>query len=134
MKIDSYRDLQVWQRAMELVAACYKLTEKLPPGEIYGLTASIRRTSVLVSAQIADGKGREALQDYLRYLSSAHGTLMHLETLILLTGQLGYLPDEEIQPVLSLSAQVGKMLHGLSNNLRHGGRPTTETRNLKPGT
>ena len=117
-EINSYRDLFVWQKAMDLMVICYKLVEKLPPHEKYGLVSEIRRSAMHVPAHIADGKGREYLNEYLQKLSAAHGSLMYLETNLQAIDRLQYLPMEEITPALNLSAEVGKMLQKLIGRLR----------------
>jgi four helix bundle protein len=116
--IQSYRDLKVWQKAMDLVVECYNLTEKLPPSENFGLTSGIRRAAILVASYVADGKGRNNTAEYLQKLSAASGTLKFLETQILVVGRLKYLPTGEIEPSLGLSDEVGKMLTKLTQSLR----------------
>jgi four helix bundle protein len=118
MKILSYRDLLVWQKAMDLVVECYTFVSKLPTNETYGLISQIRRAAVSVPANIAEGHGRDHVGDYLRHLSIANGSLMELETHLLLIGRLGYRPVEEAEPLLTQSSEVGKMLAGLSKSLR----------------
>ncbi len=118
--IQSYRDLHVWQKAMDMVVECYKLTEKLPPSETYGLVGSIRRACVLVPAHIADGKGRDTTAEYLQKISAASGSLKLLETHLLVVDRLKYLPMSEIEPSLDLCDQVGKMLTKLTQSLRSG--------------
>jgi len=118
--IQSYRDLHVWQKVMDLVVECYKLTEKLPPSETYGLIGGIRRVSVLVPSHIADGKGRDNVAEYLQKLSAASGSLKLLETQLLVADRLNYLPMSEIEPSLDHCDQVGKMLTNLVKGLRGG--------------
>jgi four helix bundle protein len=117
-ELHSYRDLKVWQKAMDLVMECYKLTEKLPPSESFGLTSGIRRAATLVPSYIADGKGRNNATEYLQKLSAASGSLKFLETQVLIVERLKYLPMSEIEPSLGLSDEVGKMLTKLTLSLR----------------
>lgn len=84
MSIKSYRDLLVWQKAMDLVAESYGLSAKPPKTETYGLASQIQRAAVSIPANIAEGHGREHLGDYLHHLSVANGSLMELETHLLL--------------------------------------------------
>ena len=93
MRIRSYRDLKVWERAMDLVVASYKLTELLPKSEAYGLVPQMRRAAVSTPANIAEGHGREHLGDYLHHLSVANGSLMELETHFLIANRLAYSPS-----------------------------------------
>ena len=118
MAIQSYRDLKVWQKAMELVATCYEFTRHLPESEMFGLTSDIRRRVRQIPAAIADGQGRSNPSEYWSRLSFAHGTLMALETDLLTVNQLGLLPLSETEPLLQQCSEVGKMLHGLMKSLR----------------
>lgn len=118
MTIRSYRDLKVWERAMDLVFESYKLTNSLPKSEIYGLVAQIRRAAVSIPANIAEGHGREHLGDYLHHLSMANGSLMELETHFLIAQRLSLLKDGKIDAVLTLAAEVGRMLAGLTRRLK----------------
>lgn len=119
MSVRSYRDLQVWQKAMDLVVESYRLTKLLPRSEAYGLVNQIQRAAVSIPANIAEGHGRDHLGDYLRHLSVANGSLMELETDLLAAGRLSYLPEEELKRVLTLTAEVGRMLAGLSRKLEN---------------
>lgn len=120
MEIKSYRDLIVWQKAMELVVACYKLTDGLPKTEAYGLISNIRKAATHVPAYIADGQGRELLNEYIQRLSWAEGSLKMLETYWLTAEMLGYLTKPEIAPMLDRCTEVGKLLGGLMRSLRGG--------------
>ena len=120
MPIQSYRDLLVWQKAMDLVVVCYRLTEKLPPSENFGLSSRIKNFASNVPSYIADGEGRKTNSEYFSRLSLAHGSLMSLETQLLIVDRLKFLPIEEIEPALSLSSEVGKMLNGLMNKVGGG--------------
>lgn len=118
MKIESYRDLFVWQKAMDLVVGCYKFVSELPKNETYGLISQVQGAAVSIPANIAEGHGRDHLGDYLRHLSIANGSLKELETHLLLLGRLGYHAENEAEPLLAKCAEVGKMLSGLSKSLR----------------
>ncbi len=119
--IRSYRNLKVWEKAMDLVVERYKLAELLPKAEVYGLTSQIRRAVVSVPANIAEGHGREHLGDYIHHLSVANGSLMELETHFLIAHRLAYIQSEEIDRVLLRSAEVGRMLAGLIRSLKQSG-------------
>ncbi len=103
---------------MDLVSESYRLTKLLPRAEIFGLTSQIRRAAVSIPANIAEGHGREHLGDYLHHLSVANGSLMELETHLLLANKLSYIELSQVEPVLRLAAEVGRMLAGLSRSLR----------------
>jgi four helix bundle protein len=119
-EVKSYRDLIVWQKAMELVVESYLLSEKLPKSESYGLISDIRKAATHVPAYIADGQGREILNEYIQRLSWAEGSLKVLETYWLTVERLSYLTSNEIEPLLGRCTEVGKMLSGLMRSLRGG--------------
>lgn len=116
--VRSFRDLKVWQYSVDLVAAVYTATKSFPPSEIYGLTARIRRAAVAISSNIAEGHGRDHLGDYLHHLSIANGSLMEVETQVLLASRLGYLSPAAERQLLSSTGQVGRLLAGLVRSLK----------------
>lgn len=118
VEVKSYRDLKVWNRAMDLVIMCYRLTSKLPKTEIYGLSSQIQRAAVSIPANIAEGKGRQHLGEYIHHLSIANGSLKELETHLLITGRLSYLENLELHPVFELTDEVGRMLNSLIRTLK----------------
>ena len=117
MLVRSYRDLLVWQKAVDLVADCYGVAKQLPRSEIYGLVTQLQRAAVSIPANIAEGHGREHLGDYLRHLSIANGSLMELETHILIAQRLDYLGANDVEHILSLSGELSRMLTGLTKKL-----------------
>ncbi|MGC4031109.1 MAG: four helix bundle protein [Tepidisphaeraceae bacterium] len=110
--IKNYRDLIVWQRAMDLAEAVYTLTRQMPADERFGLTSQMRRASVSVPSNIAEGEGRTSDGDFVRFLQIAHGSLRELETQLELCHRLGFV-DEEIEPTRKLTAEVGRLINGL---------------------
>jgi four helix bundle protein len=117
MTVASYRDLSVWQRAMELVVVVYRLTAKLPREEIYGLRAQLQRASVSIPSNIAEGHARESTREYLRYLLVSRGSLAELETQLLLCLQLELLTNDDIEEALLLSDEIGRMIRRLQQSL-----------------
>ena len=117
MLVRSYRDLLVWQKAVDLVADCYGVAKQLPRSEIYGLVTQLQRAAVSIPANIAEGHGREHLGDYLHHLSIANGSLMELETHILIAQRLDYLGANDVEHILSLSGELSRMLTGLTKKL-----------------
>jgi len=115
--VRSYRDLLVWQKAVDLVADCYGVAKQLPRSEIYGLVTQLQRAAVSIPANIAEGHGREHLGDYLHHLSIANGSLMELETHILIAQRLDYLGANDVEHILSLSGELSRMLTGLTKKL-----------------
>ncbi|MDB9506783.1 four helix bundle protein [Microcystis aeruginosa CS-338/01] len=79
-KIQSYRDLRVWQESVNLAESCYRLTKTFPKEELYGMTTQIRRASVSIAANIAEGYGRKTRGEYIQFLYIAQGSLKELET------------------------------------------------------
>jgi len=118
VKISTYRDLKVWQKAIDLVAESYRLAKLLPRTEVYGLTSQIQRAAVSVPANIAEGHGREHIGDYLHHLSIANGSLKELETHFIIAAKLGYLSERETGPILERGEEVGRMLAGLTKGLK----------------
>jgi four helix bundle protein len=108
---------------MDLVVGCYRLTQQFPRSETYGLSSQIQRAAVSVPANIAEGQGREAIREYLHHLSIANGSLMELETHLLIAGRLNYLPESDLTAILSQTAEVGRMLTGLTQALKKKLKP-----------
>ena len=117
MKVRNYRDLIVWQRAMDLVEEVYSVSKEFPREEIYGLTSQIRRAAVSIPSNIAEGQGRRTTPDFLRHLSIAYGSLRELETQILIAMRLRYLAQEKGENCLRIAAEVGRLLNGLMSAL-----------------
>jgi four helix bundle protein len=119
MPVRSYRDLKVWERAMDLVVESYAITKRLPKSETYGLASQIQRAAVSVPANIAEGHGREHLGDYLHHLSVANGSLMEVETHLLLAQRLSYVAADDVARALQMSSEVGRMLAALTRSLKN---------------
>jgi len=118
MAIKSYRDLKVWQKAMDLVVESYKIVSLLPKNEVYSLGTQIQRAAVSIPANIAEGHGREHLGDYLHHLSCANGSLMELETHFLIANRLSHITEPQLESLLRSTNELGRMLSGLVNKLR----------------
>jgi len=113
---------------MDLVVDVYRATECFPRHETYGLAQQLRRAAVSIASNIAEGQARDHLGDYLHHLSIANGSLMELETQILIAGRLGYVGKERQTQILSRTAEAGRMLAGLSRALRQRSRTHTPHR------
>jgi four helix bundle protein len=109
----SYRDLVAWKKAMELVTEVYKIAERFPKEEMYGLISQIRRAAVSVPCNIAEGQGRLTKGEFHQFLGYARGSLLEMETQILIAGNLSYLQQSQVSSLLELSAEVGRILNGL---------------------
>ena len=117
-RIRSYRDLIVWQRAMRLVVGCYDLTRSFPSEERFGLSAQLRRAAVSVPANIAEGHGRVHRAEYVHHVSIARGSLLELETILLLSLELGHSKATTVAPLLETAAEVGRMIGALLRALQ----------------
>jgi four helix bundle protein len=102
---------------MELVLLVYRSTEGFPRHELYGLAQQMRRAGVSVASNIAEGKGHQSDKDFRRFLFHARGSLLELETQILLAGRLEYLSAQQSGDLQALATQVGRSLTGLINAL-----------------
>ena len=114
----NYRDLIARQKAMDLAENVHRVTVRMPREELYGLTAQMRRASVSVPANIAEGQGRRTDGEFLNQLSVAHGSLRELETHVLLAGRLQFLNADEVQHLMNRAAEVGRLVNGLANSLK----------------
>ena len=116
-KIESHRDLHVWQKAMTLTVEIYRLAAKFPPIENYRLAMQITRAAASVPANIAEGNARGSRKDYANFLAIAKGSLMETETFLLLAIELRYLSRQEAASALSLITEISKMLTSLRSRL-----------------
>jgi four helix bundle protein len=103
---------------MELVADVYRQTRNFPKEETYGLTSQMRRAAVSIPSNIAEGKGRSSDRDRALFFCHARGSLLELETQILIAQQLKYLTQPQVEELLKVSAQLGRMLNALIESLR----------------
>ena len=112
---------------MALVIETYRATSGFPKTETYGLTSQSRRAAVAIPSNIAEGHGRDGLGEYLYHLSVANGSLMELETQLLIALRMKYISAEVLKPLLRRTADVGRMLAGLTRKLkeRRSRRPRT---------
>jgi len=117
-EITSYKDLIVWQKAFKLVINIYKLTEKFPKSELYGLTSQMRRATVAIPSNIAEGFARKYRKEYTQFISIAFGSGAELETQLLLAKTLKLASEEEFKLSEGLLTEVMKMLNTLLKKLR----------------
>ena len=112
-----YRDLLVWQSAMQIAEDVYRLTEQLPKHELYSLTSQLRRAAVSIPSNIAEGHGRNSPKEFNHFLGIALGSLAELETQLLLAERLQYLEEMQLTSVLKMADETSKMLKGLKKSL-----------------
>ena len=128
MPLKTYRELDVWKEAMDLVEAVYLLTAEFPSSERFGLSTQLQRAAVSIVANIAEGYGRSHRGDYLHHLSISRGSLMEVETHLTLAVRLKLVPRSNVLTAWRHSQKVGQMLTRLIASLQ------PETRNPKPET
>jgi four helix bundle protein len=114
---DSFRDLIVWQRSIQLSVAIYRLTADFPRDEIYGLTSQLRRAGVSVASNIAEGYGRGSTGEYKQFLGMARGSNMEVQTQLAIAKELDFGAIERREIAESLSHEVGKMVVAMMNKL-----------------
>ncbi len=115
--IESHKDLLVWQRSMALVVVAYRLAAKLPASEKWGLVGQMCRSAVSVPSNVAEGYGRQATGEYRHHLCIGRGSLLELETQVILCERLGFLCGNDTDPVLAEIQEISKMLYALINKL-----------------
>ena len=118
MKLKSFRELTVWQRAHELVLKVFRLTERFPRSDQFGIVAQVRRSSSSVTANIAEGFGRGTTREFLRSLQIARGELEETRYFILLSADLGRITKEEFEDVNVHCDSVGQLINALGRSLR----------------
>jgi four helix bundle protein len=119
----TFRDLIVWQRAMELVTLIYQLSKNFPKDELYGLTSQIRRTAVSIPANIAEGYGRRSTQDYLRFLHISMSSNYELQTLLEIACNLKYFSGASFEDAFEKSRELERMLSSLIMKINRNSTP-----------
>lgn len=132
--IRDYRDVIVWQQAMELAESIYAVTKGWPKEEACGLTSQIRRAGVSVPANIAEGQGRASTKEFLRHISVARGSLFEVETHTLLAQRPGYLDAETAEKLLAIAARVSRLITGLTRSLQTSTNHHSPTTTHQPPT
>lgn len=118
VKLRTYKDLIAWQRAYELCLMVYQLTNSFPKNEQYGLSSQIRRCSLSVPSNIAEGYTRHQTAEYIRFLYIAYASLAELETQLMISKDLGYVNITKFKEVLDLHSEVQRTMYGLIKSLR----------------
>jgi len=116
----NYRELVVWQKAMDLTEAIYRMTADYPREERYGLTSQIRRAAVSVPSNVAEGQGRKSSdEEFVRFLQIALGSLCELETQLEVSSRLKLLTADQAKSLRAATDEVGRLLNGLIRSKRH---------------
>jgi four helix bundle protein len=113
-----FKDLIVWQKAMDLVTDVYRLTEAFPKREVYSLTDQLRRAAVSIPSNIAEGQAHFSKAEFIHYLRHSSGSLAELETQLLIAQRLEYSDRTQIESLVRQVVEVGKILSGLINSLK----------------
>jgi len=116
--VQSFRDLVVWQRSLQTAVSVYRLTQKFPREETYGLTSQMRRAAVSVPSNIAEGHGRLSTGEYRQFLGVARGSNFELQTQLEIARALGIGDSKLIDETENLSHQVGKMIYGVLEGIK----------------
>ena len=114
----NYTELRAWKQAVDLVLDVYRTTQDFPKTELYGLTNQIRRSAVSVPSNIAEGKGRSSDREFALFLSHARGSLLELETQLLIAARLGYIKQEHSEFLAGRTEQLSKTLNALLTRVR----------------
>lgn len=118
MGIRDYRELIVWQKAMDLVVEVYRLTRSFPREELYGLTNQVRRAVVSIPSNIAEGQARQSTAEFRNFLSIAQGSRAEVETQLMIAVRLQYTTDADAESATSLLIEIQKMLAVLLKRLQ----------------
>ncbi len=118
LKSRSFRDLDVWKLSIEFVKNIYKITNKFPNSEIYGLTSQLRRSAISIPSNIAEGQGRNSSKEFGQFLAIALGSLAELETQVIIAKEIGYLTGENLIPLLADMDVIRKMIKALASSLK----------------
>jgi four helix bundle protein len=117
-EVRRYQDLLVWQKSMDFIVECYRVSRSFPSEEKFGLTSQLQRAVVSVPANIAEGQGRQHTTEFIQFLCVSYGSLMEVETHLQIACRLGYLPDTSLNELLKRFAEIGRLLNGLLRSLR----------------
>ncbi len=115
--MNNFRELNVWKKAVTLATKIYKVTENYPKEEIYGLTSQIRRCTVSISSNIAEGAGRRTKKDFRHFLDMATGSCYELETQLTISKNLDYIGKNEYKVLKSKLTEIQKMMYALTKSL-----------------
>lgn len=117
MTMNNFRELNVWDKAVTLATEVYKMTEKYPKTEIYGLTSQIRRCTVSISSNIAEGAGRRSIKEFRHFLDIAMGSCYELETQLTISKNLSYLEQSDFNHLRDSVTEIQKMIYSLIRSL-----------------
>lgn len=117
MEIKSFKDLLVWQKAMDLAEETYRIVKFLPKDETFALSNQMRRSAISIPSNIAEGQSRHGIKEYINFLYIAKGSNAELFTQLNICKRIGYLTDKQLYTALQLSNEIGKMLAAMIKHL-----------------
>ena len=121
MAVQSFQELVAWQKAVDFALEGYAVTRKFPDEERYGLRSQLRRASISIPSNIAEGQGRKLPKEFARHLRIAYGSLLEVETQLIISSRLGYIPETSLNQLRAMSSEIGKLINGLARSI---GAPT----------
>ncbi len=119
VKMRNFRKLKIWQQGIEIVKEVYKLSQKLPSEEKFGIKSQITRAAISVPSNIAEGSSRNSEIEFKRFLEIAMGSLFEVETQLIIVEQLGFIKSEDLKSIFEMIALEGKMINGLINTIKN---------------
>lgn len=114
----SYRNLEVWQKAINLAESIYQVTGGFPAKETFGLTSQLRRCAVSIASNIAEGQARQSRKEFQHFLHISLGSIAELETQLIIAQKISYLSEANLNENLSLSSEIARMIKGLVKHLK----------------
>lgn len=118
VSVKSYEDLIVWQKGKVLAVEIYRISKLFPKEELYGMTSQLRRSSVSIPSNIAEGHGRSSTAEFVRFLEIARGSLYETLTQLDICREVGLLADSQYSPLREQAKEIEKMLNSLLSKLR----------------
>ena len=119
LRMNNFKELKVWQRAIELVILIYKITQTFPKEEVYGLTSQIRRAASSIPSNIAEGAGRMSPEDFIHFLNIARGSSFELETQLIIAHELNYVNQPDFESLTQKLDEIQKMISGLQRSINN---------------
>ena len=115
--IKTYKDLLVWQKGIEIVKEIYILCKDLPKDEVYGLQSQMKRASISIPSNIAEGYGRNYTKSYVQFLKIARGSLLELETQVIISKELALITQDKYDNIINLITEENKMLNAFIKSI-----------------
>lgn len=122
MYLKSYKELIVWQKSIQLVKEIFLLTDQFPKSEIYGITSQMRRAAISIPSNIAEGYGRRSAKEYAQFYAIAYGSVLELETQLIVSKELQFVDQSRIKPAEALLEEVAKMLNSMLGKMKETSR------------